>query len=71
MSIQPPGPARGYRLLPLDLNYSDDGQVFAMAFAERVSMVSIIRWAALRPGLRPLASLGRSVIYPDSSIFEE
>ncbi|NKL34372.1 hypothetical protein GFL49_11190 [Rhizobium leguminosarum bv. viciae] len=33
----------GYRLLPLDLNYSDDGQVFAMAFAERVSMVSIIR----------------------------
>lgn len=34
-------------------------------------MVSIIRWAALRPGLRPFASLGRSVIYPDSSIFEE
>ncbi|NKM57851.1 hypothetical protein GFL21_25540 [Rhizobium anhuiense] len=37
--------ARGRRLMPLGLNYSDSVQIFAMAFAERISMAAISRRA--------------------------
>ncbi|TAX11690.1 hypothetical protein ELI07_20280 [Rhizobium leguminosarum] len=55
----------------LDLNYPDSVQISDIAFAERVSMVSIPSGHVLNQGLTGLHRLARVSFTPASSIFEE